>query len=338
MANSYERFDLGDVTLQSGEVMRDAWLAYKTWGDLNDRRDNAVLIPTYFTGTHENNEAYFGRGRAIDPARHFVISVNLFGNGFSKSPSNSGQPGCGSDMPAATYHDNVACQHRLVTERLRVRKFALVTGWSMGGCQTFEWGVQFPDMMEALLPFCGSARTAPHNKVFLEGVKAALCADPVWNDGRYTEQPIVGLRAFARVYAGWAYSQTWYRNGRFRELGHDTIEDLLVDWENDHVDNWDANDLLYKLNTWTNGDVSANAKHNGDLRGALGAVRARCIVMPCSTDLYFPPEDNAIEVGYMPQAELRPFETEWGHCAPSGTAVPAFHRFYDEAVRDLLNG
>lgn len=86
--------------------------------------------------------------------------------------------------------------------------------------------------------------------------------------------PVAGLKAFARVYAGWAYSQTFYRDGLYRKLGFDTIEELLRDWEADHVDNWDANDLLAKLATWQKGDVSANSLYNGDLAHALGAVRA----------------------------------------------------------------
>ena len=338
MARDMETFPLGDVVLQSGEALRDARLAYRTWGALNEAGDNAVLLPTFYTGTHTRNEAYFGRGRAIDPARHFVVSINLLGNGLSTSPSNASAPQDGPRLPAATFHDNVACQRRLLTERLGVRRLALVTGWSMGGCQTFQWGAQFPGMVDAILPFCGSARTAPHNVVFLEGVKAALCADGDFNAGDYAGPPVRGLRAFARVYAGWAYSQTWYREGLYRELGHATFEDVLRDWEADHVDNWDANDLLYMLETWRRGDISANDVHRGDLPRALGAIAARAIVMPCSSDLYFPPEDNAIEVGHMPNAELRVFETHWGHCAASGLSVPAFHAFFDKAAGDLLNG
>jgi len=66
-------------------------------------------------------------------------------------------------------------------------------------------------MVKAILPFCASAKTSPHNIVFLEGVKAALQADGNWNKGNYTNPPIEGLKAFGRVYAGWAFSQTFYR-------------------------------------------------------------------------------------------------------------------------------
>ena len=336
MAVDFDIFPLGDVTLQSGEILKGAHLAYRTWGTLNRAADNAVLIPTYYTGTHRSNEAYFGPGRALDPERHFIVSIDLFGNALSSSPSNHPAPQEGPRFPRTTFFDNVACQHRLLTERLGIGRLALVTGWSMGGCQSFQWGAQYPDMVDAILPFCGSARTASHNIVFLEGVKAALCADAAWNGGDYTSQPVTGLKAFGRVYAGWAYSQTWYREEHYRDLGFETLEDVLLDWEADHAGNWDANNLLHKLWTWQKGDISANERYGGDFGKALASITPRAIVMPCSTDLYFPPEDNEIEVASMPDAELRVFQTVWGHCAASGNAVPAFDAFYDQAVRDLL--
>ncbi|MGI9356446.1 MAG: hypothetical protein ACR2PF_14960, partial [Rhizobiaceae bacterium] len=98
----YETFELGDVPLQSGETLRDAKLAYKTYGELSPRGDNVILLPTFYTGTHRRNEGFFGVGRAIDPARHFVISANLLGNGLSSSPSNTPEPQHGPRFPSVT--------------------------------------------------------------------------------------------------------------------------------------------------------------------------------------------------------------------------------------------
>jgi len=337
MPPAHKLFDLGRVELQSGGVLPAARLAYETYGELNAARDNAVLLPTFYTGTHLRNEGYFGAGRAIDPARHFVVSVNMLGNGWSSSPSNTPPPADGRHFPDVTLHDNVRLQFLLLTEVLKVRRLALVTGWSMGGCQTYEWGAQYPDMVDAILPFCASARTSPHNIVFLEGVKAALQADAAWNDGAYASPPVRGLKAFARVYAGWAYSQTFFRERLHRKLGLETFEDLLVDWENDNL-TWDANDLLAMLWSWQKADISANNVYGGNFARALAGISARAILMPCSDDLYFPPEDNAIEARHMRQAELRIFHSPWGHCAASPGVEPAFDRFLDDAVHDLMAG
>ena len=156
----YETFKLGEVQLQSGEVLPDAFLAYQTYGTLNPAGDNAVVMPTFYTGSHARNEGFFGAGRAIDPAKHFIVSINLMGNGLSSSPSNSAAPCDGPRFPTVTLWDNIACQHRLLTEGLGVERIALVTGWSMAGCQSYQWAAQYPEMVDAILPFCASATLA----------------------------------------------------------------------------------------------------------------------------------------------------------------------------------
>ena len=335
MADDREIFELGDVELLSGETLPGARLAYKTYGSLSASRDRVVVMPTFYTGSHTRNEGYIEKVPALDPDRCFIVSVNMFGNGISSSPSNTPAPCDGPRFPRVTLYDNVRCQHRLLTEGLGVDQVALVLGWSMAGCQSFQWGAQYPDMVDAILPFCASAKTSPHNIVFLEGVKAALEADSAFAGGDYHRPPEVGLKAFARVYAGWAYSQTFYRERLHRELGFETFEDVLVDWEQDHLA-WDANDLLAKLWTWQNGDISAGPHYQGDFHRALGAIRARAIVVPCTTDLYFPPEDNAIEVARMPNAELRPYDSPWGHCVATPSRDSEFMGFLNGCVEELL--
>ena len=328
--------ELGDFPLLSGEVLKDAKLAYRCYGTLSPSRDNLIVLPTFYTGTDTRNEGFFGSGRAIDPARHFIVIPNLFGNGRSSSPSNTPAPQDGPRFPLVQMWDNIAAQHRLVHDRLGIEKIALVAGWSMAGCQSYQWAAQYPDMVKAILPFCASARTSPHNVVFLEGVKAALCADQAWNGGDYDGAPVAGLRAFGRVYAGWAFSQAFFREGLYRKLGFETIEDLLVDWEIDHAEGWDANDLLAKLATWQAGDISAGPLYNGDFKAALGAIRARAILMPCSQDLYFPPADNEIEARHMSNAQFRPYDSPWGHCAANPGNDAGFAAALDAGVRELL--
>ena len=204
---SHEVFQLGDVVLQSGLKLRNAELAFKTYGALNSVKDNAIVFPTFFSGKHTDNEPMIGEGMALDPARYFIIVPNLFGNGLSSSPSNTPPPYDRARFPLITYYDNIAGQHRLVTEKFGIERIALVCGFSMGAQQSFHWGALFPDMVERIAPWCGSARTSGHNFVFLEGVKAALRADAAWQDGWYDQPPAKGIRAMARVYAGWGPSQ-----------------------------------------------------------------------------------------------------------------------------------
>jgi len=330
-------YELGDVKLLSGQTLLSTKLAYKTYGSLNANKNNVILLPTFYTGTHKRNEGFFGSSRAINPNKHFIISINLIGNGISSSPSNASAEQKGSQFPVITLWDNVWCQHKFITEYLGIKKIALVAGWSMAGCQSYQWAAQFPDMVENILPFCSSAKTSKHNFVFLEGIKAALCADHDWNNGNYTSQPIMGLKAFGRVYAGWAFSQTFFRNETYKKLGFNSIEELLIDWENDHVKNWDANNLLTKLLTWQKGDISTGPIYNGNFIKALNGIKAKAILMPCSHDLYFPPEDNEFEAKHIKNAEIRTYNSIWGHCVANPGNDKGFEVALDQAINDLLN-
>lgn len=330
-----QTFNIKRFSLQSGAVIAKLCLAYQTYGELNADKSNAVLLPTFYTGTHTRNEGFFGAGRALDPARHFIISVNLLGNGLSSSPSNTLAPCDGPRFPPVSLYDNVRAQSILLQEQFAIETLALVTGWSMAGCQAFQWGAQYPDRVKAILPFCASAKTSIHNRVFLEGVKAALQADSAFRAGDYHRPPVAGLQAFGRVYAGWAYSQAFFRDRLYQKLGFTNAEAMLDDWGDDHLA-WDANDLLCKLSAWQRSDISDNDIYRGDFPAALSAIRADTIVIACDNDLYFTPEDNAIEIRHVPNGELRIFNSPWGHCVASPGNEPRFHDFLDAAIRELL--
>ncbi|MDC0423991.1 hypothetical protein OAM10_02125, partial [Candidatus Pelagibacter sp.] len=117
MAN-FEKFNLGNVKLLSGKILKSAELAYKTYGKLNKNGSNVIVLPTFYTGSHIRNEGFIGKNRAINPNKYFIISINMFGNGFSSSPNNSTQNQSGSKFPTLTLWDNIYCQHKLVTEKL----------------------------------------------------------------------------------------------------------------------------------------------------------------------------------------------------------------------------
>ena len=332
----YEIFEAGDLGLQSGETLIGAKLAYKTYGELNANKDNVVVFPTFFGGQHTHNEGMIGQGKALDPSKYFIIVPNMFGNSVSSSPSNSDSPQNRAGFPMVSLYDNVFTQHRLVTEVFGIEKIALVFGWSMGAQQTFQWGSLYPEMVDRILPVCGSAKTSRHNFVFLEGVKSAITADAAWAGGNYDEPPLIGLRAMGRVYAGWAVSQAFYREEVYLTLGYESLEDYLVRFWEARRTSADANDLLAMVWTWQNADISNNQKYDGDFGEALAGIKAKAIVMPGRTDLYFPPEDNELEVVQMPNAELRPIESIWGHLAGGPGFNPSDSKFVDDAIRELL--
>ncbi|GAB7524541.1 alpha/beta fold hydrolase [Paraburkholderia sp. 2C] len=333
----FETFNLGRVTLQSGATLPDMLLGYKTYGRLNAARDNAIVYPTFYSGSHADNEWLIGEHMGLDPLEYFIIVPNMFGNGVSSSPSNNPPPYDRGRFPHVTLYDNVAMQHRLVTEKFGIASLRLVTGWSMGAMQAYHWAAMYPEMVERLLPICGSARCSRHNFVFIEGLKAPLLLDPAFKHGFYDAPPTRGMRAAARVFAGWGFSQAFLRQRLDIEaMGYGSLEDFITHfWEGDFLKK-DANNILSMMWSWQHGDISANSRYMGDFDRALGSITAKAMVMPGRTDLYFPPEDSAYEVSKMPNAQLRPIESVWGHFAGGPAANATDIKFIDRAVRDIL--
>jgi len=334
--SDYKIFEAGDVVLQSGLTYRGARLAYKTHGTLNVARSNVIVYPTSYGAQHPDLEWLIAPGKPLDPTKYFIIIVNKFGNGLSSSPSNTPPPFDRGRYPHFTMTDNVRVQQRLLPEVFGIERVALVYGFSMGAQQAFHWAALFPDRVERIAPICGSAKTSPHNFVFLEGVKAALTADPAWQDGWFATPPTRGFQAMGRVYAGWGLSQAFYREEIWRKIGFSSLEDFLIgSWEA-NFRRRDANDLLAMLWTWQHADISANELYGGDLDKALGAITADATVMPCETDLYFTVEDSRREIARMQKAELRPIPSIWGHRAGNPVLNPEDAAFIDRAVFELL--
>jgi homoserine O-acetyltransferase/O-succinyltransferase len=332
----YETFEIGPLVLQRGMTLPRAHLAYKTYGRLAPDKSNVILYPTSYAAHHTDIDWLIGPDRVLDPERHFIIIPNQLGNGLSSSPSNLAEPfGLGRN-PVFTHWDNVHAQERLLRECFGVTKLALVYGWSMGGQQALHWGAIFPDRVARICAVCTAARTSPHNRVFLEGIRATLTADGAWRDGRFIERPVRALRAFSRVYAGWAMSQAFYREKLWATIGYTSLEDYLVRaWEGNYLRRA-AEDLLSMIETWYQSDVSDNPIYSGNLEAALGAIKARAIIMPSTTDLYFTLADGEAEARLMPNAELRPIESIWGHRAGNPMQCPEDEAVLRRAVQDLL--
>ena len=328
-------FPIEQFVTQGGATL-DINLVYAVHGELNDRKDNCILVMTSYSATHEDARDLFAPSDVLDLSGYCVVVVNMLANSESSSPSNTPAPFDGPRFPLMTVHDNVRAQHRLVTQGLSVDRLRLVMGFSMGGLQTFEWGAQHSDMVDAILPICGAARISTHNWLFVEGAKAAMLADRDFNGGDYAAPPEVGMEAFAKVYAGWVFSQDFFREELYREMGMDSVTDV-IEFMKSYFGRREPNDLLGMLATWQAANIADNDRFNGDFDAALEAITARAVVMPGGTDLYFRVADSTYEVSRMPNAELRVIDSKLGHVAGSGLD-PIGKAAMDRAIVDLLNG
>lgn len=327
-------YELGDFPLQKGFVLPNAKLGYSTLGTLNTEKNNVIVCPTWITGTPSDVEASFtGVNRAINPDDWFIIIPNHFGAGVSSSPSNTPEPFEKNRFPHVTTYDSVTAQHRLVTELFGIEQIKLVSSWSMGASQAYAWAALFPEMVHNLAAVNGSARTANYNKLFLEANIRAIEADPAFNNGYYDRAPVTGIRSLAAIYAGWAFSEPFYRNEEFQAFGSRTVHEFIQNfWEAFFLKN-DANNLLAQLRTWMANDLGDHPNFGGSFEKALQTIRAKTVIIQSDTDRYFPPVDSDYEASHIPDAVVQRMETTWGHMAPFN---PADQAVIDRHIAQLL--
>jgi len=170
VAQDGQRFaDLGTCPTARGEVIRDCRIGYRTFGRLNARRDNAVLVPTWHGGRSETMTFILGPDRWVDTTRWYAILMDKPGNGVSISPSNSRwQPG--RRFPRLTFADLVAAEHRVVTEHLGIRRLHAVVGWSMGGMQAIEYALRFPEAVDRIVSVAGTPRMGSYDLYWLRSM------------------------------------------------------------------------------------------------------------------------------------------------------------------------
>ncbi|MEM9344969.1 MAG: alpha/beta fold hydrolase [Pseudomonadota bacterium] len=331
----YEIYETANFELQSGAVLPTARLAYKTHGTLNAAKDNVIVYPSRYAGTHEDQVYLIGEGMALDPAKYFIVCLNMMGSGLSSSPSNTPAPFDGPRFPKVTQFDNVTLQAKMLREVYGIDQIALAVGWSMGGQQAFQWASMFPDQVAAMSCMCGQGTTAPHTYAFLTGVKQGIISDPAWNGGDYEDQPWDGLTSKGRIWCSWALTQEWYRARKWAEMGYETVQDYITgEWDKIYYHR-DANDMLSLIATWQACDLGNNPIYNGDTEAAYRAIKARAILLPGNTDMYFPTADNEAEAALMPNAEVREIQSIWAHYAAGGKD-PADTAFVDAALKELL--
>ncbi len=322
-----EYFSLGDYILQNGTTIKDAKLAYQTYGTLNQNKTNVILYPTWYSGFVSDNEWLIGEDKALNPQKYFIIITCLLGNGQSTSPNyllNSND----KNFIKITLFDNVNAQYKLITEYFGITSIELVIGWSMGAQQTYQWAALYPDMVKRALPFAGSARTSPHNFVFLEGLRNVLIQDNLSNDQK--------LRIFARIYAGWGFSQPFYKLECWRRLGFNNLEDFLVGfWEGFFLKREPSN-LATLLWTWQYGDISDNIIFNKDYKKAMANIKAKVMILAPEIDLYFPKEDNMEEILLIKNSSLEIIPGVWGHFAGGGINNDDT-LFINNCIHKLLN-
>ncbi len=332
-AEEVERFDLDDFELESGEVIEGAFLTYVTHGELNEARDNAVLVLPSLMANHTRHDFLIGEGLALDPGEYFIIAANTLGNGHAISPSNSeAQPGM--EFPVFSIRDMVDAQHELVTQELELDGLFAVVGLSMGGMQTYEWAASYPDFMQAIVPIITMARTTGWVTAVWETHRRAIMADDAWNDGEYEEQP-EGFKAAIGSLMVWVRHWHWM-DAEFEDDNKEVIP-WLHDLEDSIVENWDANNYIYQ--TWAEDrhDIAeAHGMDGASYDEALQAIQAQALLMPATKDILHPVDDSRHAAELIPNARLVEIESDLGHLGGGGIAEEDID-FVNTEIRNFFN-
>ena len=317
----HQLYQMGDLTLESGQVIKDFAISYVTHGALNAKKSNAILMVTALSGNHHRLDFLIGSGRAIDPTKYFIICTDAIGNGLATSPSNStAQPRM--QFPRFTIRDMVQSQHRLLKEKLGIDHVVTVIGPSMGGMQALQWGVSHPDFMDSLVALVPLARTPAWSIVVVDASRKAIMLDPAWNGGNYTSPPANGVRLWRDI-LGFLSART-PEMYRYQFANPRDVLPWLKAQEDTLMNVFDANDYIYQTWAYETHDLGSTPGMNGDLVKALRTIKAKTLILLGSKDLLNPewePQDAAKNIRNAKVVTIRPAAVT-GHAAAGGAFAP----------------
>ena len=314
---------LGSFELESGGRLPEVTVSYRTWGRLDARGGNAVVVCHALTGSADVDRwwgALLGPGRALDPERDFVVCSNVLGGCYGTTGPASPRPGgrrrWGGDFPPVTIRDIVRVQAALL-DALGVRRVRLVLGGSLGGMQALEWALLFPERVEAIAPLAVSARHSAWTIALSAAQREAIFADPRWRGGRYPpgNGPEAGL-AVARQIAMCTYRSRASLEARFArseaETGGFAVEGWLAHHGRALVDRFDAATYVALTRAMDSHDVG---RGRGGWREALGSVEAPALVVSIDSDVLSPPVEQEELAAALPHGRLVRLGSPHGHDA-----------------------
>jgi homoserine O-acetyltransferase len=315
---------IGDVGLEDGEVLKDVTIAYQSWGELNAKKDNAILVNHAMTGWSDVAgwwPSMVGPGLPFDTNKYFVVCPNVIGGcQGSTGPSSLAPDGkrYGSRFPSLTIRDMVKAEIQF-SDALGIEKYRLAVGPSLGGMRSLEWAVQLPHRVGAICTI-GSSAVATGDQIGTWSIELrAIKTDPNFNNGDCYEQdagPIAGM-GIARRIAHLTYRTEAEMDIRFgRELQGDDTGRYAVESYLDHqadklAHRFDANTYIALTEAMISHDIG---RGRGGVAGALESISVPVVAVSIDTDRLFPVRLQAEIADFAPHAApLVTISSPFGH-------------------------
>lgn len=315
--------NLGGLQLKLGGVIRDCQIGYRTLGTLNADKSNVILWPTWFTGWTADLLQFVGPEKVVDSSKYFVVLVDAIGYGVSSSPSNSEtQPG--AEFPEFTIRDMVNSQYRLLTEVLDIHSVYAVMGISMGGMQTFEWIVAYPEFMKKALPVVGTTTQTTYDLLLWETEHRAI--DLAERMGFPTET----REELAATVAGIHQLALLTKDYHNRVIPAREFERFIKATDEGFINRFNPLDWASQLRAMMRHDISANFGFS--MEKAASAVKAETLVLVSDHDMMVN-SDPAKEFAKMINAEVVEWTSDCGHIS----FVVCDFDSWKQAVRKFLD-
>ncbi|MGA9773416.1 MAG: alpha/beta fold hydrolase [Blastocatellia bacterium] len=302
IAQGNQKFaELGDFRLESGKTIQKCRIGYRTFGELNREKSNAILFPTWFSGRSEDLMGLIGPGKMVDSSKYFVIAVDALGDGVSSSPSNSATQR-GRAFPQFTIRDMVNSQHLMLTEKLQIKRLYAVVGISMGGMQTFQWMISYPDFMQKAIPIVGTPRQSSYDLLLWQTELRIIESNRNLKDGKKRAMSVIAGISLLFLYSP-HYQVTHTKAADYK---HALAE------EEKSLARHDLDDYASQLRAMIGHDIFKPFNDSGD--HAAAAVRARVLVIVSEQDHMVNPS-SSLEFAGLLKAETLELTNDCGHLA-----------------------
>jgi homoserine O-acetyltransferase len=309
------------VRLESGEQLENVVVAYRTWGDIANASEHAVLICHALTGSADVDAWWpniIGPGRAFDPAQDYIVCANILGSCYGTtgpvSPKPGGEGRYRAAFPAISVRDMVEVERALL-DVLGIERLELVTGPSLGGMQALEWAATYPERVASIVPIGVGGRHSAWCIGISEAQRAAIEADPNWNGGDYSDDnpPHRGLAA-ARMMAVCTYRSWQSFDERFgRQKRDETLYEVqsYLRHQGEKINGrFDANSYVTLTRAMHTHDLG---RGRGDYDAVLSGIRQPALVVSVSTDTLYPPNEQRALAEGLPNASHVLLECAHGH-------------------------